>query len=188
MRRHALPLLTSAAALFLVAAAPPPHCFPPKVGVDDFERRWFCGHLAAAGEWALRGDPAYRFTYLPTFDHPRIVTVTLVRDEPIVVGKVLTGHGGYEPGSISRTTQRVLAAGEWRLLLQRLENAGMWQPSDVQATIGPDGSEWLLEGRHAAQYRLHKVWSPTEASFPQYRRVCSYMLELAGIVPDHELY
>jgi hypothetical protein len=49
----------------------------------------------------------------------------------------------------------------------------------------------LLEGKKAGRYRLHEVWSPTDRTFPQYRKACVYMLDLAGISPtsnEHQLY
>jgi hypothetical protein len=168
-----------------------PNCFPAQAGLSAFEAQWFCGHLRAAGEARLSGERVFRFTYLPTFDAPRIVVIRAHGQEWVVSAKVLGGKGGYEPGILVRTTERKLSADEVRLLLQRLENARMWQPTDIQQELGTDGSEWLLEGQQDGKYAFHKVWSPEESTFPQYRRVCRYMLELGDILPgpgESELY
>lgn len=169
--------------------SPTPRCFPAEAKVNDFQSRWYCAQLAVAGEAELKGDLAFRFTYLPSFDHGRVVTVSLVSGQAIVVGKVLSGKGGFEAGRLLKATRRTLTPDEWRLLQQRLENAGIWEPTDRQDNTGVDGATWLLEGRDRQRYRFHEVWSPTETTFPQYRRVCAYLLELARILPDdHELY
>jgi hypothetical protein len=168
-----------------------PNCFPAQAGLSAFESQRFCGHLRAAGEARLSGERVVRFTYFPTFDAPRIVVISAQGQEWVVSGKVLSGKGGYHPGTVARTTERNLSSEQVRLLLQRLENAGLWEPTDAQQELGADGSEWLLEGQQAAKYVFHKVWSPEESTFPQYRRVCRYMLELADILPgpgESELY
>jgi hypothetical protein len=173
------------------SASAPPNCFPAEAGLSEFEVQWFCGHLRAAGEARLSGERVFRFTYLPTFHAPRIVVVSEQGQRWVVSGKVLSGKGGYAPGTVARTTERKLSADEARLLLQRLEKAGIWEPTDTQQELGADGSEWLLEGLQAGTYAFHKVWSPEESTFPQYRKVCRYLLELADILPgpgESELY
>jgi hypothetical protein len=168
-----------------------PNCFPPAASVGDFETQWFCTQLLAAGESSLAGDRVFRFTYLPTFHATRVVVVAKRGQEWVAVGKVLDGQGGYVPGKVARTTERRLLDTEVRLLEQRLRNAGMWERTERNTSKGLDGSEWLLEGRRGGQYIFHEVWSPTETTFPQYRKVCIFMLELAGIQPEQseqELY
>jgi len=172
----------------LLAEAPP--CFPPQAGLDEFRVEWYCGHLTAAGVRELAGDPAYRFVYLPSFHAPRIVTVLVEAGAPVVRGIVLSGKGGYKPGNVQRRTERRLSDREWRLLRQRLENAGMWEGDTRQQDTGFDGSRWILEGRADGKYRFHDIWSPKPSRFPQYYKACSYMLELAGLTPapPEELY
>jgi hypothetical protein len=152
--------------------------------------QWFCGHLRAAGESRLAGERAFRFTYLPTFNAPRVVVVRARGKEWVASGKILGGKGGYEPGKVVRTTERKLSQEEVRLLLQRLENAGIWESTDKQQR-GTDGSEWLLEAQEAGRYAFHRVWTPSGSTFPVFRKACGYMLELAGILPEStegELY
>jgi hypothetical protein len=166
-------------------------CFPSTAGVDDFKTDWFCSQLAAAGEGLLPGEHSYRFTYIPSFHATRIVVVTETEGQWTVVGKVLSGRGGYEPGTLARTTKRALTAAEARLLENRLANAGMWEPTDKNPETGVDGAEWVLEGRRTSRYAFHDVWSPTDRTFPQYRRVCIFLLQLADILPSpkkQELY
>jgi hypothetical protein len=167
----------------------PAACFPSEAAVDEFRADWYCGQLAAAGLGMLTGDPSFRLTYLPSFNASRFVVVTMEAGRPVVRGVVLTGRGGYEPGKVARSTRRVVTSEEWRLLRQRLDNAGMWESTDTNDSSGVDGAQWILEGQKDGKYRLHDVWSPTAERFPQYVKVCLYMLELAGIKPsDEELY
>jgi hypothetical protein len=100
----------------------------------------------------------------------------------IITGKVLTGRGGYEPGTLSRTTRRELTPDERRLLEQRLESAEVWGPSIARDEPGLDGAQWVFEGVRHGKYYFHDVWSPG-ADFPQYRKAATYMLELAGVLP-----
>jgi len=174
-------------ALLVLVPGPLPaaeSCFPPDAPVDPFHRSWYCKHLAAGGLGLLAGDLAFRFIHLPTFDPPRVVTVTVESGTPVVVGIVLGGAGGYEPGQPKQRTRRVLKADEIRLLMQRLENAGVWEPPDTDVRTGVDGSRWILEARKNGRYQLHDVWSPDARTFPQFVKVATYMLELAGITPE----
>ena len=75
-------------------AAAPKSCFPDEAGLDPFLVDWYCRHLGAAGQGLLGPSPTYRFTYLPSFDAPRIVTVAREADRPVVQGIVLSGKGG----------------------------------------------------------------------------------------------
>jgi len=173
------------------APSPVPNCFPQEAHLDDFRTQWYCAQLLASGQSRLAGGKAYRFTYLPTFHHPRVVTLSQHGEEWIVSGRVLSGQGGYQPGKVSRSTERTLSTTEVRLLEQRLENAGVWEPDSAQENRGLDGSIWLLEARNGPRYVLHEVWSPRDNTFPQYRKACAYMLELAGVLPgadEGELY
>ena len=161
-----------------------PNCFPAEAHVDEFRTHWFCAHLLAAGEGKLQGEETYRFTYLPTFHHPRVVRVTHGSSGWTLRAVVLSGQGGYKPGNVARSAERKLTQAKARLLLQRLEDAGVWEPDPVQKEVGLDGSMWLLEAKRGVRYQFHEVWSPEANTAPQYRKACEYMLELAGVLPE----
>lgn len=166
-------------------------CFPAQATavLDAFRADWYCKHLTAAGEESLRADPGYRFTYLPSFHSPRVVTVEWKRGEPVIVGKILSGRGGYEPGTILRRTRRILTPAEVRILEERLKDAGLWD-LQIPRVLGHDGSSWILEGRKAGWYQIQDVWSPREGQSAKYRQACIYLLTLADIMPldDERLY
>lgn len=153
------------AEVFLVMLAAPPagDCFPPEAGVDAFKVRWFCKQLGAAQETQLSADPAYRFTYIPSFHSTRVVVVRLDGGRPVAVGKVLSGKGGYDPGSLLRTTRRSLTDDEWRHLEQQLENVRIWESPDRDDRLGLDGAQWVLEGAttRAVQVRMRLDASET---------------------------
>ena len=172
-----------------VLAAEPGGCFPAEAGVDAFRTEWYCKHLTAAGLGQLATDPGIRFTYLPTFQAPRVVTVEMTSEGAVATGIVLSGRGGYAPGSVAKRTRTLLKPDEWKLLQQRLEDAGMWEAAVKQSSIGLDGSQWILEGRRSGTYRLHDLWSPDRKDYPQYVNACVYLLELAGITSQaDEIY
>jgi len=176
-----------------VPAAPSPNsyalCLPAEAAVDTRTANRVCKQLSAAGEGVLSGVRAYRLTYIPSFHPTRVVVASLEDGVPLVVGKVLSGKGGYEPGNLVQTTKRRRSSDEWRLLEQRLENAGLWEPTDRDYREILDGAEWVLEGHDGKHYRFHLVHSPEDTAFPQFRKVSAYMLELAGIRPSEaELY
>ena len=178
--------------LALVRAAPqptPPACLPSESGIDAFAMEWFCRELRAAGQGRLEVEPGYRFTYLPSFHHTRVVVATMENGQPVVLGTVVSREAGHGPREILQRTRRLLSPDEWRLLEQRLLNAGIWEATDTDSRSGADGAQWLLEGRRRGQHSVHDVWSPTDETFPQYRKACVYMLAVAGIMPEaNELY
>lgn len=176
----------SVALQLLAGGAGAARCFPQDAQVDEFRTKWFCDQLKAAQEGLLSGEPTYRFSYIPSLHPTRVVVVSKAEGRLLVVGKVLDGKGGYTPGKLASTTRRILRHEEWRLLEQRLENAGLWEAPERDGRRGADGSEWVLEGRRDGRYSFRSMWSPTDRSFPQYRKVCEYMLDLAGIGPPVE--
>jgi hypothetical protein len=176
-------------AAFLLAGSPAPSCFPPTALVDPFLVKWYCAQLAAADEGLFTADPGYRFAWIPSFHPARVVVVRGEAGHFVVIGKVLSGKGGYAPGRLERSTKRTLTSEEWRLLDQRMANAGLWEAPDEDNQRGADGAEWIVEGRREKRYQFRSAWSPEDSSFPQYRKACEYMLSLAGIHPGAgELY
>jgi hypothetical protein len=168
--------------------SPTARCFPSEASLDDFRMKWYCRQLAAASEGRIDSAVLYRFSYIPSFDPTRVAVVTLEDGRPFIAGKVLSGHGGYDPGTLSRTTKRELRPEELRLLEQRLENAEVWGAAFTDDRRGLDGAEWIFEGKRQGKYYFHDVWSPG-TDFPQYRKAAAYMLELAGVQPtDRDLY
>ena len=181
-------MIGSAVAL-VAALAQGGSCLPSDPKSDARRPDWYCDLLAAAGQTRLAGAPAFRFAYVPAFHAPRVITVVGGPERPVVEGILLNGAGCCGPGQVVvKRSRRLLTDAEWRLLQQRLDNAGIWEPTEYDPA-GVDGAVWLLEGRHGLQHRVHSKFSPESRQWPQYYRACTYLLELAGLLPrSDELY
>ncbi len=151
-------------------SAPSDRFVPPadKGAVSEFENSWYSRHLAAAKESSLyrqaRGrSPAatLRFTWLPTFTHPVVVRVEWnAGRHGRLVAKQLSGAGGYDPGTIARTIDRSLTAGEAAKIKALLARTRFFALPVTACDRGLDGSEWLFERTDRAGYSLVKRWSP----------------------------
>lgn len=178
-------LMSVGAASAPPTVSPADRCFPPESSLDAFRMKWYCRQLAAASEGPIGSAVLYRFSYIPSFDPTRLAVITSEDGRLFIAGKVLSGRGGYDPGTLSRTTKRQLKPEEMRLLEQRLENAEVWGPAFSDDRRGLDGAEWIFEGKRQGKYYFHDVWSPG-TDFPQYRKALAYMLQLAGVQPRSE--
>ena len=158
-------------------------CFLQSGLVSPFEHQWYCRQGNAAGLRPLQGERVYRLVLIPSFRPTRVVTVRIESGSAFAEGILLSGRGGYDPGGIARTTRRAVSPENWRLLEQRLENAGVWEAPEPDRESGEDGSQWLLEGRKGERAFFRDVWSPSESTFPQYRKAALFMLELAALEP-----
>jgi hypothetical protein len=163
-------------------------CFIREELVGPLRHEWYCRHGNAAGLRPLEGERVYRFVLIPSFHPTRAVTVRCEAGSAVAEGVVLTRRGGYAPDSIARTTRCAVSPENWRLLEQRLENAGVWEAPDREPFQGTDGAQWLLEGRKAGKAFFRDVWSPRATTAPQYRKAALFMLELADIQPEEEAY
>jgi hypothetical protein len=158
------------------------------LSLEPLDRQRYCGELAEA-ESSVISDPGYRFMWVPSFDPTRVVSVRMEAGRPVISGKLSRHRGRYTADDLGKSTKRFLTPDEWKLLNQRMENAGIWEQPDPPRVPGLDGSTWFVEARRAGTYRFHRVWSPEVRTFPQYRKACEYLLTLAGIHPgDDRVY
>lgn len=135
-------------------------------GDSEFYEGWFGGQLAAMREPSLKSPEAlqqkrriYRLTVLPTF-----TAGFAIRVEEDMAGSVamhwvlLSGAGGYDPGTIFRSGGRTLTPGEWTTLSQAIERARLVstpreqtfeetidENGDPIVTICVDGTTYLFE-------------------------------------------
>ncbi|WP_332660519.1 hypothetical protein [Brevundimonas sp.] len=146
--------------------------------MDDFRSDWYSSHLRAAGEPRLgQGAPAYqtggvgvlRLTWLRSFDAPVIVRVEATTDHRLkLVGKELSGAGGYEPGRVARKVERLLSADETAHLTALLADTRVLDLPPVEdcpaqadgSIIGrADGARWIIEANGSDGYRFIDRWS-----------------------------
>ena len=154
---------------------------------------WYGRQLRATGESQLcqGGDQAatvYRLTWIPSF-HPS-VTVRIVAGTNgyVLTAKILSGAGGYEPGSVARDTTITLADADVGDVSQLLTQARFWELPTIPPTdgmIGLDGAQWVLEGLSAGRYHVVDRWTPDpmgpDGSF---RRLAEWILARSGLVPS----
>jgi len=154
---------------------------------------WYGEQLRALGERGLcsAGDSVaerYRFTWIPSF-HPSAV-VLLERDgsQARLVAKLLSGAGGYEPGTVVRDTVIALSASEWRMLTRRIRATDLWSVPQLEppsTAVGLDGSQWILEGVRGGRYNVADRWSPRpDGPYVRHRAVGELLLQQSGLVPS----
>jgi hypothetical protein len=131
--------------------------------LSDFCRAWYTKFLLAAGESPLPLDPGerYRFTWLRTFDNPIICRIEIGRSAGTIVGKRLSGQGGFDPGVLASEQSHHLTNSESDELLGFLRQVIFWSPAP-ESHGGCDGAQWILEGVRAGQFHLWDQWSPID--------------------------
>jgi hypothetical protein len=164
-----------------------PVFFPPGT-FDDFIVDWYSGHLKAMNEEALprlaedKNVVVYRFTCLPTFDHPFVIRITKMKDGFSLRRKVLSGAGGYDPGKIEESVESDLK-GE---TISALEKLLLETKFDELSTVdygGLDGSQWILEVVKNGEYRIVDRWSPKQGS--AMRKIGEWFLTTAKWQPKN---
>jgi len=130
----------------------------------NFAANWFAGQLAALEEQPLKNgvpkdETVYRFLYLPTFDHPTSIRVTIHASGSATVDiRTASGKGGYDPGEMSSRKSQELSVADTQPILDLLSKPDFWrEPSEVE-TGGCDGAEWILEGAAVGKYHVVDRW------------------------------
>ena len=168
--------------------------FPAGVFHEEIEE-WYGKHLKAMNEPPLRSvadesDEAYRFLWLRTFHHPVAVLVSRRGNRYQQRATILSGAGGYEPGSILETRSKLLDVEQWTRMSASVAKAQFWEIPTDGDSIGWDGAEWIVEGWRAGEYKAVSRWSPkANGDQRDFRRLGLLFLDLANIsVPNQELY
>jgi hypothetical protein len=137
--------------------------------LSNFENEWFSKHLRAAGEPSLYlptigtsriPQSIIRFTWLRTFHPPVVVRIERLNTaQPLLIAKQLSGAGGYDPGKVTKDTQRPLSRSETKAFKALFVRANIFAQPAQSCEFGMDGSEWIFEGAHGAHYHFTKRWS-----------------------------
>jgi len=142
--------------------------------MSEIEADWYPKHLIAADEPSLFEASqrvgagrlkTYRFTWLRTFHGP--VIVRLERDGEArmrLIAKRLSGHGGYEPGSVDAEIRRRLTRPEQVRFDRALAGANHLRLPPVDCRMGADGSRWIMEANDAGVYRYVNRWTPEDGA------------------------
>jgi hypothetical protein len=193
-------LLITAALVATLAIQCPAQFFPKSsLGTDaredSFKSQWYSSHLRALNEPSLlelakRKDvESYRFLWLRSFHHPVAVRLDVKGDgSSVLVTKMSSGAGGYNPGRIITNTSRELTPQDTREFLSKIEAVGFWNaPNPVDDQRGTDGSQWIIEGVKVGKYHVVDRWSPANGPAYELGRFLTFKLAKLNI-PKNEIY
>jgi hypothetical protein len=171
-------VLAMAVSQTLLPATTP--CFPSTATVGDFETRWLCGQLAAAGKGPLEGPTAYRLLYLPSFRPAKIVEVRQERSGWLIQTTILSGIGGWPPGDIRERRQRWLTADDVLDLHATVKRSGVWRADMRVNSNVVDDSRVVLEAVQPGAHRVHIVGASAMDGLPVHSLV-ELLRTMAGI-------
>lgn len=163
---------------------PPGTFHPDNTAADDHVRQWYGGHLTAMGEPSLHqarttGIEAYRFLHLPTWDHPVAVRIETRGSTIELTHRVLSGQGGYEPGTLTTDTTRVATAAELDSVRRALATADFWN-LPTRAEAGLDGEQWIIEAVRDGRYHVVDRWTPApDGPHARFVAACTALRDLA---------
>ncbi|HVJ13989.1 MAG TPA: hypothetical protein VM686_01050 [Polyangiaceae bacterium] len=154
----------------------------PHFDADAFRRRWYSLALRAMAEPSLSCESVagetYRFLWLRSF-HPQIA----VRVEAMAAGARLTA---FEQEYGGNRTNRTLSTDEWNLLQEALDRADFWTTDPWVRRGGPDGAQWVFEGRLDSRYQVVDRWTPHSGPI---RELGLLFIRLSKIsVPEKDVY
>jgi hypothetical protein len=131
-------------------------------------------------------NETYRFTWLRTFHHPISIRIEKNQEGVKLFWKECNGAGGYAPGNLITSEEKIISEDEWNNFKLHLEEIQFWKLSEDDNSIGLDGATWLLEGAESSQYHYVKRWSPEKNDF---YNCCIYLLELTDLkLSKREIY
>ncbi len=197
MHRNAIVLLVLVASVTLSAQEPyfPKDALSDNPRSDLFRSDWYSKDLKALQEPSLlqfaknQSLESYRFVWLRTFHHPVVVRLDLASDGTgQLTTKVSSGAGGYDPGHIVENKSRPVTREEAEKFLARVKQEQFWElPSrETPATVGCDGSQWIIEGVTGGKYHVIDRWTPRKGPV---RDLGLVFLKLAQMkIPRDELY
>ena len=153
---------------------------------------WYGAQLRALRERGLCADgnvasDRFRFSWIPTF-HPSVVVLAeRTPSGPRLTAKILSGAGGYEPGTVQRARFIELSESEWTELLNLITASQFStapQAEPPRNAIGADGAQWILEGVRNGRYNVVDRWSPRrDGPYARHRAVGEWLLRRSGLVP-----
>ena len=138
----------------------PPQTFTSRAAA--FQVRWYSRDMYALGErpiWpaSSNDDNIYRFTYLPAFTDPTVVTLM---SNPDGTGRITIKAvtGDRETTRFDETAAVPLdELSRFVTLLDQAHFPAM--PTELPSS-GLDGAEWILESVHSGKYHIVVRWCP----------------------------
>jgi len=148
---------------------------------------WYTEHLVAAGEAPLfrSSGRSLRFTWLRTFHAPVVIRLDTGADGGVTMTATeLSGHGGYEPGTVARRIERSLSSQEVAGLTRTLEDTAVLEQAPGECRLGLDGAQWTIESVGPEGYRFVDRQSPGDGPV---RAFGLHLIGLTGWIYD-DLY
>jgi hypothetical protein len=170
----------------------PPAVFESRPDRNAFIERWYSAHLLALEEEPLppktkdKKKEIYRFTCLRTFHNPFSIRIDVVEEgKGILVRKLTSGKGGYDPGSLKEIQSMDLSSAAIEILQDLIDKISFWNLPTTKRVVGLDGSQWIVEAVRNGRYHVVDRFTPVPGT--DMRTLGECFLSLAGWQPD-ELY
>jgi hypothetical protein len=150
------------AAIIAVAAED----FFPKGSVGDSQQEGFGKYLTAMREPILKPGStndtqfAFRILYLPTWGRPLSVRYWNSGTNFLRRSVMLSGTGGYDPGTIKKESQIEVSKKETDQLFAKLEKMKFWNMAPKDDVLGYDGSELIMEAIRGKEHKVVVRWTP----------------------------
>lgn len=162
--------------------------------ISEVESEWYPGQWSAACEpsfWQLSEAPthpdfALRFSLIPSFEPSVFIQVFSSGESHRLIVKEMSGAGGYEPGYIWRSRERVLTTVQVSELKRMIESERFFGPTAIDpddgvledgCSFGFDGSQWIFERVDENGYAMVQHWSPNEGAA---KELGEYLIDLTG--------
>jgi hypothetical protein len=163
---------------------------PLDPGISKFEAKWFSKHLSRMNEpslFELEKAPAvciYRLTILPTWGNPIAIRFEKKNQNEAnrLIGKRLSGAGGYDPGKLVETKEGTLSAADSKTLDSLMADLKFSSMQTDDNIGGNDGDEWILEGVSAGKYHVITRWAASSEQTKE--RGLERFIELARFLVD----
>lgn len=134
-----------------------------------FQIHWFSREMYALGERPLwpqdSGQGAtFRLTVLPAFSGPSVVTLTIGQSGAtrVAIRKLNLDRQAMEIDEERQAPQAELTS-----LLTDLDQAHFWAMPSERKSVGLDGADWILEGKHGNTYHVVERWCPNYHTTPE---------------------
>lgn len=124
----------------------------------------------------------YRFTALPSFDHPVCITVEKKISETKLYWSIGKGAGGYTPKGIKKSGKKNISQKKWKHFIQLFEDIKYSSLPNSTYVSMTDGTQWLLE------YKTSSIYEAKETNFPSkaFSESFLYLVKLAKIKLERE--
>ncbi|MBD3349996.1 MAG: hypothetical protein GF364_00740 [Candidatus Lokiarchaeota archaeon] len=170
----------------------PKSTFNKNEGLDTFTQKWYGKHLLVMNEKPIYNSGSsdltiYRLLYLRTFEHPVMIKITIEKNEILLRAIILSGAGGYEPGTVKTDIKRTLSEKDVQEIEKLIENMDFWNLNTNKERLGLDGNQCIFEVYDKTnKYHVIDRWSPEfYKDDKEYVDLINHLLNLANInVPE----